>query len=193
MSARNRPPERPLDRRGGPAERARPPEELLDDLRLRLSRLAGNHPSAPRAQRDQGRPGGDGRFSGDDEDSGGLADRRPGAGRHGSGHEGAGHQGSGRPGSGRPGSDRPEPGAGEPGGEAEDDPASQADSVPGGQDGEPAGPAARAAGRSAACTARLTSVPPGAARVTTVLATTQEAGQAASRGLAGPVTRSGRP
>jgi hypothetical protein len=47
MSARNWPAGHRLDGRGGPDERARRPEELLDNLRLRLSQLAANHPSAP--------------------------------------------------------------------------------------------------------------------------------------------------
>lgn len=47
MNAANRPGDCSLDRRGGPDDRARPPQELLDNLRLRLSRLADNHPSAP--------------------------------------------------------------------------------------------------------------------------------------------------
>jgi len=45
--------------RWAPDGRARPPAELLDNLRLRLSQLADNHPSAPRrrpAQRDWGEP-----------------------------------------------------------------------------------------------------------------------------------------
>ncbi|HEX6934060.1 MAG TPA: hypothetical protein VF162_18105 [Streptosporangiaceae bacterium] len=45
-----------------PADRARPPAELLDNLRLRLRQLADNHPSAWRdddALRDHGRPGGE--------------------------------------------------------------------------------------------------------------------------------------
>jgi hypothetical protein len=46
MNAAHWPADRSLDRRGGPDERARPPRELLDNLRLRLSRLADNHPSA---------------------------------------------------------------------------------------------------------------------------------------------------
>jgi hypothetical protein len=47
--------------RWAPDGRARPPAELLDNLRLRLSQLADNHPSAPRrrhAQRDYGEPRG---------------------------------------------------------------------------------------------------------------------------------------
>lgn len=50
MDARNRSADLLADQRGGPDDRARPPEDLLDNLRLRLSRLAGNHPSAPRDQ-----------------------------------------------------------------------------------------------------------------------------------------------
>jgi hypothetical protein len=49
-----------LDRRGGPDDRARPPRELLDNLRLRLSQLADNHPSAPGYRRPAGQPTEDG-------------------------------------------------------------------------------------------------------------------------------------
>jgi hypothetical protein len=48
MTSRDQPANRSLDGRTTPGDRARPPEELLDNLRLRLSQLADNHPSAPR-------------------------------------------------------------------------------------------------------------------------------------------------
>ena len=47
MATSNRPWERSLDQRGSRDGRARPPGELLDNLRLRLSELNTNHPSAP--------------------------------------------------------------------------------------------------------------------------------------------------
>jgi len=58
MRAADLPPDRSPDpssatRRDAPGEaagRARPPGELLDNLRLRLRELAGNHPSAVRAE-----------------------------------------------------------------------------------------------------------------------------------------------
>src|SRR5215468_4673576 len=66
--------------RWAPDGRARPPAELLDNLRLRLSQLAENHPSAPRrrpAQRDWGEPcdWGDPRDWSDPRDRDARADR----------------------------------------------------------------------------------------------------------------------
>lgn len=51
MTYKDQPANRSLDGRSEPGDRARPPQELLDNLRLRLSQLADNHPSAPRDQR----------------------------------------------------------------------------------------------------------------------------------------------
>jgi hypothetical protein len=59
LSERPGAPDESLDRRGGPDDRARPPRELLANLRLRLSQLADNHPSAPGYRRPPGQPTGD--------------------------------------------------------------------------------------------------------------------------------------
>ena len=60
MRSPERPPNRSLDdshdRAGPPDGRARPPAELLDNLRLRLSQLPENHPSAIRHTSHDGRP-----------------------------------------------------------------------------------------------------------------------------------------
>jgi len=76
MRPMDTPPRRPLGDEGDPADqararpgvpdgRARPPAELLDNLRLRLSELPANHPSAPSAEGRRAAPGGAGRASSD--------------------------------------------------------------------------------------------------------------------------------
>jgi hypothetical protein len=92
MSTTNRQPDRSLDRRGGPDERARPPRELLDNLRLRLSQLAENHPSAP-GYPHRGRSSGDGQVSGDDRTGGAGTAAPDGQAMAGDADAAAGHEG----------------------------------------------------------------------------------------------------
>jgi len=51
MSQADLPGDRSLEREIAPEDAARPPSELLSQLRQRLDRLAGNHPSSPAADR----------------------------------------------------------------------------------------------------------------------------------------------
>ncbi|MGI9008995.1 MAG: hypothetical protein ACR2FU_22870 [Streptosporangiaceae bacterium] len=143
MSTRNGPGDRPL--RGGQDERARPPEELLDNLRLRLSHLAGNHPSAPGAARGAG---GDGRRRAEpaDGDPGSAGDGDPAAdcsagdplgGGWSGGERSGGWSGGERSGGDRPGGGEPDGGTGEEA--AGEEAAGEAEAGPGDQDGESAG------------------------------------------------------